>query len=216
MADAEGTLSRDNTLLLRAHTVEGQEGPPTTILIKFAGCHSYFSHISALTKHHPIQSSRSREVCKPIVQMKLKYVKETEYFEMDRAENMSKCLETEHVMTKSAFNSAWHICSKSLPNGNIVFGPLTFEFHIYFSLLFGKLAPSQIILYKSELLKVIPFYYFELCRGMCSEHVMHTWVPGLLEALASLELELQMVVHHPTYVLGAQVRSSGRASSKYS
>lgn len=77
------------------------------IVIKFAGCQSYSSHISALTKHHPTHpSSRSREECKPIVQMKLKYVKEMECFGMDRAEDMSECLETGHVMTKSAFHSA--------------------------------------------------------------------------------------------------------------
>lgn len=69
----------------------------------------------------PHQSSRSREECKPIVQMKLKYVKEMECFGMDRAEDMNECLETEHMMTKSAFNSAWRMCSKSLANGNNCF-----------------------------------------------------------------------------------------------
>lgn len=50
----------------------------------------------------------------------------------------------------------------------IVFGSLTFEFHIYFPLLFGKLCPHQIILYYNQ---SFFFNYFELCRGMCSECV---------------------------------------------
>lgn len=111
----------------------------------------FLAHLST-DQTPPHQSSRSREECKPIVQMKLKYVKET-----DRAEDMNECLETEHVMTKSASNSAWGMCSKSLANGSIVFGSLTFEFHIYFPLLFGKLCPRQIIHYNQSFLLLLLF-----------------------------------------------------------